>query len=66
MAVLLVEHDMALVMDVSAHVVVLDAGRVLAAGRPAEVQADPAVRAAYLGERGAGAARPRAPMVRLP
>jgi ABC-type branched-subunit amino acid transport system ATPase component/ABC-type branched-subunit amino acid transport system permease subunit len=52
-AVLLVEHDMALVMDVSAHVVVLDAGRVLAVGRPADIQADPAVRVAYLGERSA-------------
>jgi len=50
-AVLLVEHDMDLVMDVSAHVVVLDAGAVLAEGSPAAVQADPAVRAAYLGDR---------------
>jgi branched-chain amino acid transport system ATP-binding protein len=57
-AVLLVEHDMELVMDVSAHVVVLDAGLVLAEGSPAAVQADPAVRAAYLGERrSAGRAR---------
>jgi ABC-type branched-subunit amino acid transport system ATPase component len=59
-AVLLVEHDMALVMDVSAHVVVLDTGRVLAVGRPADIQADPAVRVAYLGERSAaGCARAR-------
>jgi branched-chain amino acid transport system ATP-binding protein len=50
-AVLLVEHDMDLVMDVSSHVVVLDAGAVLAEGSPAAVQADPAVRAAYLGDR---------------
>jgi ABC-type branched-subunit amino acid transport system ATPase component/ABC-type branched-subunit amino acid transport system permease subunit len=50
-AVLLVEHDMELVMDVSTHVVVLDAGLVLAEGTPAAVQADPAVRAAYLGDR---------------
>ncbi len=49
-AVLLVEHDMALVMGISDHVVVLDAGERLAAGTPAEVQADPAVQAAYLGE----------------
>ena len=57
-AVLLVEHDMELVMEVSAHVVVLDAGLVLAEGTPATVQADPAVRAAYLGDRrSAGRAR---------
>jgi len=49
-AVLLVEHDMALVMGISDHVVVLDAGERLATGTPAEVQADPAVQAAYLGE----------------
>ena len=65
-AVLLVEHDMALVMDVSAHVVVLDAGRVhRGRARPAAVQADPAVRAAYLGERSA-AGRARARRGRLP
>ena len=48
--VLLVEHDMTLVMDISDHVVVLDAGHRLALGTPAEVQASPAVRQAYLGE----------------
>ena len=57
-AVLLVEHDMELVMEVSTHVVVLDTGLVLAEGTPATVQADPAVRAAYLGDRrSAGRAR---------
>jgi ABC-type branched-subunit amino acid transport system ATPase component/ABC-type branched-subunit amino acid transport system permease subunit len=47
--VILVEHDMELVMGVSRHVVVLDAGSRIAEGAPAEVAADPAVRAAYLG-----------------
>jgi len=48
-AVLLVEHDMEIVMGVSDRVVVLDAGAPIAAGTPQQVQADPAVRAAYLG-----------------
>ena len=56
-AVILVEHDMNLVMGVSDHVVVLDAGRAIADGVPAEVRTDPAVLKAYLGE-GEGVARP--------
>jgi ABC-type branched-subunit amino acid transport system ATPase component/ABC-type branched-subunit amino acid transport system permease subunit len=48
--VVVVEHDMALVMGISDHIVVLDAGRRLALGTPAQIQADPAVRQAYLGE----------------
>ncbi|MFO6419500.1 ATP-binding cassette domain-containing protein [Hylemonella sp. W303a] len=48
--VLLVEHDMALVMGISDQVVVLDAGVRLAVGTPTQVQADPAVQQAYLGE----------------
>jgi branched-chain amino acid transport system ATP-binding protein len=48
--VLLVEHDMTLVMDISDQIVVLDAGQRLALGTPAEVQSNPAVRQAYLGE----------------
>jgi branched-chain amino acid transport system ATP-binding protein len=48
-AVLLVEHHMDIVMQVCDHVVVLDFGRLVAAGTPAQVQADPAVAVAYLG-----------------
>ena len=48
-AVLVVEHNMGLVMGVADHVVVLDAGRVIAAGPPAIVRTDPAVVTAYLG-----------------
>ncbi|MGA5758497.1 ABC transporter ATP-binding protein [Nonomuraea bangladeshensis] len=47
--VLLVEHDMGFVTDVCDHVVVLDLGRVIAAGAPAAMREDPVVRAAYLG-----------------
>ncbi len=47
--VLLVEHDMGVVMDISDHVVVLDFGSVLATGAPEEVQRNAEVIAAYLG-----------------
>jgi branched-chain amino acid transport system ATP-binding protein len=61
LAVVLVEHDMALVMSISDEIIVLDAGRRIAAGPPAVVRNDPAVKAAYLGAtmpRGSAVARP--------
>lgn len=47
--VLLIEHDMGLVMDISDHIIVLDYGRVIAAGNAGAIQNSPEVIAAYLG-----------------
>jgi branched-chain amino acid transport system ATP-binding protein len=47
--VILIEHDMAVVMDISEHVAVLDRGRKIAEGSPSEVQRHPEVIHAYLG-----------------
>lgn len=50
LSILLVEHDVELVMNISDHVVVMHQGEKLAQGTPIEVRADPRVQAAYFGE----------------
>jgi branched-chain amino acid transport system ATP-binding protein len=50
MSILLVEHHMDLVMSVCDRLVVLDFGRVIATGSPAEIKVNPEVTRAYLGE----------------
>ena len=50
MTIMMIEHDMGVVMDLSDRVAVLDFGRVIAAGSPEEVLADEHVKKAYLGE----------------
>ena len=52
--VLLIDHNIALILEVSDRIYVLDEGRVLAEGTPAEIRANAAVASAYLGRRSSG------------
>ncbi|WP_307874199.1 ABC transporter ATP-binding protein, partial [Frankia sp. AgB1.8] len=64
LGILLNEHDMDVVMSVCDRIVVLDAGRMIAEGTPAQVRDDPNVQLAYLGEQVSGDGRRRASSAR--
>jgi branched-chain amino acid transport system ATP-binding protein len=50
LSIVLIEHDMRVVFNLADRITVLDQGRLLAEGAPAEIAANPAVQAAYLGQ----------------